>query len=140
MKNFLKKIWIELSNHNRYKMLSAIVCTGLLLWFHGCQIKTRSISDPNKLLTVPELQAEIDSFYAEQENDAAKFEALARARAADVNEQIAFRKFVYESALTVATNGGLDWFNLLASAGTLIGAGAVADNIRYRIKNPQKNT
>jgi hypothetical protein len=135
----LKKLWIELSNHNRYKCIAGIVCVILFFAFNGCQIKTASILDPNQKLTVPELQAEIDGYYAQREAEDLKFEAIANARAADVNEQIKFRQFVYESALNVATTGGLNWLNLLTSAGSLIGAGALADNIRYRISTKKKS-
>ena len=139
MKNWLKKLWIELSNHNRYKMIAGIVCIILFFVFNGCQIKTHSILDPNQLKTIPELQAEIDGFYADQEAEILKFEAMANARAADVNDQIKFRQFVYETAFNAATSGGLNWLNLLTSAGSLIGAGAVADNIRLRISTKKKS-
>lgn len=139
MKNFLKKLWIEMSNHNRYKSIAAIFCVSMIFVFQACQIKTASISDPNIKLTVPELQAEIDCFYAEQKAEVEKFEAIANARAKDVNDQIAFRSFVYESALDVATSGGLNWLNLLTSAGSLLGAGALADNIRFRRDTAKKS-
>jgi hypothetical protein len=140
MKNWLKNLWIEFSNHNRYKSIATVVCVVCLIFFNACQIKTFSIIDPNVRKTVPELQAEIDSFYAEQEAEDAKFEAMARARAADVNEQIQFRKYLYDSALQIASTGGFNWLNLLTSAGTLIGAGAVADNIRFRAATKKKTT
>ena len=139
MKNFLKNLWIEMSNHNRYKCVAGIVCIGLFFWMNGCQIKTASIADPNIKLTVPELQAEIDIFYAQQEKELQEFEALANARAKDVNDQIAFRSFVYKSALDVATSGGLNWLNLLTSAGSLVGAGALVDNIRFRRDTKKKS-
>jgi hypothetical protein len=138
MKNWLKKVWIELSNHNRYKCVAGLVCVFLFFLFNGCQIRTQSIVDPNVKLTVAELQAEIDAFYAKEEAELTRFEALAKARAEDVNDQIRFRQFVYESALSTATSGGLNWLNLLTSAGSLIGAGALADNIRFRRDTKKK--
>ena len=135
----LKKLWIELSNHNRYKCVAGLVCVILFFAFNGCQIRTQSITDPNIRLTVPELQAEIDGFYAKQEAENSTFEAQAEARVKDVNDQIRFRQFVYESALTTATSGSLNWLNLLTSAGSLIGAGALADNIRFRRDTKKKS-
>jgi hypothetical protein len=111
----------------------------MIFCFQACQIKTHSILDPNQLKTVPELQAEIDGFYADRQAEIDKFEALANARAIDVNEQIKFRQFVYESALTTATSGGLNWLNLLTSAGSLVGAGAFVDNVRFRISAKKKS-
>lgn len=134
MSNFLKNLWIELSNCDRYKSLATIFCVGVFLFYNGCQIKTSSIVDPTKKITVPELQAEYDSYYAQREADDLKFETIARARAADVNEQITFRHFAYNTALNVATTGGFNWLAILTSAGSIIGAGAVADNIRFRKK------
>lgn len=128
MKNLLYKFWIEMSNHNRYKSIAAIVCLGLLIFFHGCQIKTHSIMNPSELITVAELQSEIDNF-----------NTLMQDRIADVNSQLQFRDFLWTSALTVATSGTFDWLAFLTSAGSLIGAGALADNIRFRISTAKKS-
>jgi hypothetical protein len=127
MKTMLKKLWIELSNHNRYKLLATITAITLLFFFNGCQIKVASINDPTKKITIPELQSEIDTFNNRVED-----------RIADVNEQLMFRDFLWNSALTVATSGTFNWLNFLTSAGTLFGAGAFADNVRYRISTKKK--
>lgn len=129
MKNFLYKFWVEMSNHNRYKSIAAIVCLCLLCYFHGCQIKTHSIMNPTEMVTVAELQMEIDNF-----------NTLMQDRIADVNSQLKFRDFLWDSALTVATAGTFDWLAFLTSAGSVIGAGALADNIRYRIATAKKST
>ena len=117
-----------MSNHNRYKSIAAIVCLCLLFFFHGCQIKVTSINDPSKKITIPELQSEIDTFNNMVED-----------RIADVNEQLKFRDFLWKSALTVATSGTFDWLAFLTSAGSVIGAGALADNIRFRISTAKKS-
>ena len=127
MKNLLYKFWIEMSNHNRYKSIASIVCLILLCYFHGCQIKTHSIMNPTEMVTVAELQMEIDNF-----------NTLMQDRIADVNSQLQFRDFLWNSALTVATAGTFDWLTFLTSAGSLFGFGALADNIRFRIATAKK--
>ena len=109
-------------------MLAMIVAGILLLFFHGCQIKVASINDPTKRITISELQSEIDMFNNRVED-----------RIADVNTQLQFRDFLWNSALTVATSGTFNWLNFLTSAGSLIGAGAFADNIRYRVSTRKKS-
>jgi hypothetical protein len=84
--------------------------------------------NPTEMVTVAELQMEIDNF-----------NTLMQDRIADVNEQLKFRDFLWNSALTVATSGTFDWLAFLTSAGSLIGAGALADNIRFRISTAKKS-
>lgn len=85
--------------------------------------------NPTEMVTVAELQMEIDNF-----------NTLMQDRIADVNSQLKFRDFLWDSALTVATAGTFDWLAFLTSAGSVIGAGALADNIRYRIATAKKST
>jgi hypothetical protein len=135
MNDLLNKLWAEIKTQDMYKAIAIIVCIVLIFVLSACQITTKSIDDPNQRVSVAELQAEIDTFYANQEAEVKAFEAKANAAAADVNSQIAFRSFVYESALDVATSGGFNWLNLLTAAGSIVGAGAVADNVRLRVSN-----
>lgn len=116
--------------------MSALI---FLFFCVGCPITTRSVFDPNTRISPTELQAEIDNFYLRQESEYNAFMAKAKCRIQDINDQIIFRDFVFKQSLNAVSVGSLDWLNLLTGAGTIIGLGAVADNVRYRIRTSKKS-
>jgi hypothetical protein len=127
MKAFLKKLWTEISNHNRYKVIAVLACAGLLIYCKGCTVKCNSILHPGTKITGEQLQTEVDWFYAQAELEA---NSIAK-------EQI-MRQYLWDAAIQTLSTGSFNWLNFFTGAGTLIGFGALGDNIRYRIKYPQK--
>ena len=73
-----------------------------------------------------QLQAETDEFCIR-----------AQAEANDIAKQEEFRAFLWNTGIQVASTGSFNWLNFLLGAGTILGMGATADNIRYRIKFPK---
>lgn len=136
----LTKIWNELKEHNVFKAAAFLLTIFFLLFTVGCPITTSSLYDPNVKVTPECLQAEIDNFYLQQEKEYNDFIAKAKVRIQDINEQIMFRNFIFEQSLNAVKAGGLNWLNILTGAGSIIGIGALADNVRYRIRISKKNT
>lgn len=138
MKKILNHIWNEIKNESTGKTICGIITIFFLVFCIGCPITTKSIFDPNSRVTAEELQAEIDNFYLLQEKEYNTFLAKAKNRVQDINEQVMFRNFVCTQALNAVQTGGLNWLNLLTGVGTIIGFGAFADNVRYRIRTAKK--
>lgn len=136
----LKKIWQEIIGESTFKAIFGVLAIFFLMFCIGCPITTKSIIDPNSRVTPEELQAEIDNFYLQQEREYNQFMAKAKMRVQDINDQIKFRDFVYTQAMSAIQTGNLNWLNLLTGAGAIIGVGAVADNVRYRIRTSKKKT
>jgi hypothetical protein len=122
MKNFLKKLWTEISNHNRYQVISGILCVVLLVWFYGCEVKCKSILHPDTQITRTELQAELDSIYAG---------AKERINVLDKQEEL--RQYLLDTAITTGTTGTINPWALFGTISTILFGGAATDNVRKRI-------
>jgi len=138
--NYFTNIWNELKNESTYKAICGLCAVIFLIFCVGCPITTRSIFDPNTRVSPEELQAEIDNFYLRQESEYNSFIAKAKNRVQDINDQIAIRDFVYNQTISAVQTGSLNWLGLLTGAGTIVGFGALADNIRYRIRTSKKSS
>jgi hypothetical protein len=123
----LKKIYIEFFNHNRYKTLSSIFCIILLFIFYGCESKCHSIIDPTKQISLPELQQEINLLCYK-----------AQAEANEIMKQDQLKNFLWTSSIATIQTGQFNWLAFLTGASSLIGAGAITDNVRYRLKFPDR--
>lgn len=121
-----KTLWTEISNCSRYKTIAVIVCITLLLICYGCPVKCDSILHPGTRITQEGLQAEIDSFYA-----------MAASEANDMAKEEELRQYLFTSAMNVASTGIFSWYQLVTGLGSIVGIGALADNVRYRIKFPR---
>jgi len=126
MKILLLRFWTEISNCSRYKVVAGIVCVVILLICYGCPAKCNSILHPGTRLTSRQLQTEIDTFYS-----------LAAAEANDLSKEEELRQYLFDQAITVASTGVFSWYQLATGLGSIIGIGALADNVRYRIKFPK---
>lgn len=140
MKTFFSHIWNEIKNESTGKLICGIFAMIFILFCVGCPITTSSIFDPNTRISAEELQSEIDNFYLRQESEYNSFIAKAKCRIQDINEQVMFRTFIFEQTLNAVQTGGLNWLNLLTGAGSIIGLGALADNVRYRIRISKKSS
>jgi len=119
----LKSLWIELSNHNRYKVLGFLFSLLLLLVCYSCESHCDSVLHPGKRITRTELISEIETFNTEAAHEANS-----------LDRQDAIKAFLLESAITAGQTATFNWWNFAAIAGSILGVGATADNIRYRIK------
>lgn len=140
MKTFFKVLWNEIKTESTGKAVCGLCAIIFLVFCIGCPITTSSLYDPNVRVTPERLQAEIDNFYLQQEKEYNDFIAKAKVRIQDINEQIMFRNYIFEQSLNAVQTGGLNWLNILTGAGSIIGLGALADNVRYRIRISKKDT
>jgi hypothetical protein len=66
-----------------------------------------------------------------------EFTLRAQTEANSMAKREEFRSYLWNTGLTVASTGAFNWLQFLTGAGTILGAGAIADNIRYRLKFPK---
>lgn len=117
----MKKLLSELFNHERYQTITVILVCVILAVVYGCQSKGQSILDPGRKVTARQLQAELDLITAQAEDSFMT-----------IHQQDEFKQFLFEQAIIVGRTGTINPFALLTSLGTLIGTGAVIDNVRKR--------
>ena len=106
---------------NLYLIIGLIVAIVLPVLLYGCQSKVQSISSPEKQVTRSELIAEINHFLASAE-----------IRQQQLDRQDKLRKQLFETGFRIAETGTLNPIALLTTLGSIIGAGAIGDNIRKR--------
>jgi len=117
-----KKI-TEFCNHERYQVIAGLLCVLLTVWGLNCGPKVRSISDPTKLVTRDELNAEVDHLLANVE-----------IRYKDLDRQDEFRELVVNKVLLWTQTGQFSPIGLIPTLIGLFGIGAVTDNVRKRLE------
>ena len=119
----MKKLLSTLFNHERYQSITILIACAILAIVYGCPARGPSLLSPDKKVTARELRAELDLITAQAENSFAT-----------IQQQEVFKKFVLEQAIIAGQAGAVNPFALLTSLGTLLGTGAVIDNVRKRKK------
>lgn len=116
----LKKLRKFIDN-NAFEVISVLVVLVFLVWVFGCDSKVRSVRYPGQKVTRPELNAEIEAYLA-----------VADIRFAQLDRQDQFRHLLIEHGLTYARTGTINPLALITSLGSILGAGALGDNVRQR--------
>lgn len=108
-------------NHERYQVISAVLCLSLIVWFWGCESQVQSVVDPARKINRDELTAEVDFFLASAE-----------IRFKDLDRQDEFKQYVLNQALLYGQTGTLNPVGIVATLAGILGVGAIADNVRKR--------
>ncbi len=125
----MKAIWTYI-RHNRGFLISATLCSIVLVWVYACQSEVRSIVNPERLVNRDELTAEVESFLSEAE---LKFK--------DLDRQDEFKAAIFNAAIDYAQGKTVNPIALFVTLGGILGVGAVIDNQRkdVRIKTMKNN-
>ncbi len=102
-------------------IISIILCIGFAIYAFGCQPETRSLLDPNRKVTANELSGEIEFLLA-------RFES----RKQDLEKQQELRNLILQQSFTIAQTGQINPLAIATSFMSLLGLGAVADDVRLR--------
>jgi len=94
------------------KAAALVILTAILFWAYGCPPTTESLIHPEKKITRPELQIELDSITA-----------TAEFRFADLERQEHFRDLVLKNALVIIETGTLNPVGILTGLAALYGIG-----------------
>jgi len=102
-------------------MIAYNVVISLLFFAFACTPKTESLIEPDKKVTLEQLQSEVDILIFRSE-----------ARLADLQKQYELRDFILNQSLTIAQTGEVNPIGLITSIIAIMGIGAGADDIRLR--------
>lgn len=105
------------------KTLALIAMTGFLFWGFACPPKTKSLITPNKKITRPELQIELDTIIA-----------TAEFRIADLEQQQQFRDIIFKNALLMVDGGTINPVGVITMLAGLYGLTRGAKDIKDKVK------
>ena len=106
------------------KTIALFLLTALLFWGYSCQPQVASLVHPERQITRPQLQIELDSIIA-----------TAEFRMADLDRQEAFRDLIFQNALIVVETGTLNPLGIITLLTSLYGITRGAQDFKNRIKN-----
>ena len=112
------KSWLKDNPFFDIAIVTVVVVLGL---FNGCQVTAPSLLDPNLKVTRGELEIELQTLLDKAE-----------LRFRQINRQEDFRRELLNHALVISSSGTVNLYGLIPIALSLLGAGAVADNVRKR--------
>ena len=114
----MKKLIAKL-NGERCLVIGILIAGLICIWFIGCESKVSSMFDPQDKVTRRILDSEVDLFLARANE---KYQIL--------DQKDAFKQLLSDQAALVAQGGTINPWGLLTTITSLIGAGAIVDNVR----------
>lgn len=102
MKTWLKKNWKA--------VLIGVTTVLLMLFYIGCQARTKSLTDPKRLITRGELQIELNNVLA-----------TAELRMTDLDKQEAIRSLILQNALVLASGQPLNPVGIISAVAAIYG-------------------
>lgn len=108
-------------NHERYQVISLLICIAIVVTGLCCESQTRSITDPTQKVTRSQLNAELDKMLIDIDQ-----------RYADLDKQDELKSLLYEHVMLWSTTGVFNPAAVIPLAAGILGVGAVADNVRKR--------
>ena len=122
IKAMATQIW-TFTKSNFGTILAIQIILGLLLFCCGCESSVNSIQDPSKKVTRSQLQLEVETFLSQAER-----------RDNQLDQQDALKNEVFKHALLFAETGGVNPIGAITALTSILGIGAIADNVTKRRK------
>lgn len=116
----MHKFW-KFLNHERYQMLAVLTCLVIIFAGFCCESQTTSIQKPPTKVTRAELNAEVDKMLIDIDQ-----------RYAELDRQDEFKALLYEHLMLWSTTGTFNPAALVPLLASVLGIGAIADNVRKR--------
>lgn len=113
---------LKVLNHERYQIITAIICLVLLIAGLCCESQVQSLHDPGKKVTRQELRTEVDYFMA-----------IAETRFAALDRQDEWKALAFDQIALWSTTGTFNPAGLIPLIAGILGVGALTDNVRKRI-------
>lgn len=126
MKRFLKD--------NAATITFTIIAIIILWLMFGCESQVQSLIDPAKKVTRPELTLELESELGRLEFLSRNLDARARAKFNSLDSQDKLKQFVTQQIVIYSQTGGVNPLGIVTSLMSILGIGAVTDNVRLRKK------
>lgn len=105
------------------KTIAIIALTAFLFWGFSCPARVPSLTSPDKLITRPELQVELDTIIA-----------TAEFRLADLDRQEQFRDIIFKNALLMVEGGTLNPLGIITMFAGLYGIARGGSDIVHKVK------
>jgi hypothetical protein len=119
---------LKLANDNHLLIIGFVALIVLAVWFYGCESTVRSITDPTRKLTRPELHAEVDFLLAQ-----------AKSKLDDLDRKDAVKKLLLDQAALFSTTGTFNPMGALNTAISIIAVGSALDS-RRKLKSARQKT
>ena len=110
---------IKKLNGERFTVLGIVIALFVLAWFQGCQPKVTSMFEPGTKVTREILTSEVELFLARAQE---KYSRL--------DQKDALKLLLSEQAALVSKSGTINPFGLITSLLSILGIGAVVDNVK----------
>ena len=104
-------------------ILPFIVAALLLVYAYGCEPTTASLLTANEKVSRAQLISEMDMLEYKLERGIA-----------DLDQQQRIRDLVFQQGLIIAQSGGVNPVGLITALMSVLGVGAIADDVRLRKK------
>ena len=117
---YLKK-FLSFLKHERYQATAVLASIIILASGLNCQSQVSSMVDPTHMINRDDLDAEVTAMFAKAE---AKYKSLDR--------QDAFKRLVVDQFALWTTTGAFNPNGLVSMVATILGVGAIADNVGKR--------
>ena len=111
-------------NGDTFQVIALFVCIGIVAAGFSCVSKVSSLQLPLKYISRAELDAEVISY-----------KAMADARYSDLNAQDEAKRTLLNSLQIVSEQGSINMNGIVSAAFSILGVGAIADNVKYRRKS-----
>lgn len=122
MNKSLSDLWKKI-RHNQSTIISILLAGMVLLWAYGCQSQVRSLLDHQLMVDRDHLQLEVESLIAQAE---LRFKSL--------DQQDAFKKALFDIAVSYMQGGQLNPAAVFVTLFSIIGGGALIDNRRKDVR------
>ena len=116
-------MWQWIKEHKTV-LMTVLVTVVFLFYMYGCQVKTRSLTTPDKLVNRQELQLELDQIIS-----------LPELRMIDVDQQEDFRAIILQNALILVQGQPFNPVGILTAVAAIYGIAAGGSNITKVVKS-----
>lgn len=111
------------------KLIAIVLLTAFLFWGFSCPSQVTSLIDPQKKITRPELQIELDSIIA-----------TAEYRLASLDRQDQFRDVIFKNAMLMVEGGALNPVGIITLLAGIYGVTRGGSDIVKKVKKKSENT
>lgn len=117
--------WIR---HNQGVFVALIILAGIAVWTFGCPSKVTSLIDPVKMVTVEELELEIEEESLRLQAELDSLIRRAKVKQAELARQDAIKQKLFDFAAITIDGGTVNPAGLAGLLFSILGVGAVVDN------------
>lgn len=116
----MKKL-LEFLNKERGQVIAAVICIFLVFYGVSCESQVSSLVDPADKVTRSELTMEVETFIAKAE---AKYK--------DLDRQDEIKALLFDKFTLWTQTGTFNPIGILPTVFTILGVGAITDNVSKR--------